>query len=85
MTVLTWRSVEEVGSVQDVSVLDVGADGVVLVHVAVVGVLHLPRLHHLQPLRVMPAEFLQLDLLGPLLIVFLMWRSQGIIHEQSYD
>ncbi len=68
---LTWRTIEEIGSVQQVGVLYV-AEALVTIHVAVTDVvLHLSRFYHLQPLRVVPTEFLQLDFLRPFLIIFL--------------
>ena len=63
--------IKEVRPVQYICVLYIGVEAILWVHIWVGHVADLPILHHLQPLRVMPAEFLQLDLLGPVFIKFL--------------
>ena len=74
---LTRCTVEEVGAVEDVCVLEVRLEGLLAVHVAVRHVFHLARLDHLQPLGVVPAELLQLNLLGPLVIMLLEVAGQS--------
>ena len=70
---VSTRAVEQVGSLQDVSVPDEGF--CVLSEQEGLSFIHLTVLHHLQPLTVVPAELLSLDLLPPLLVVFLERRG----------
>lgn len=51
--------------------MDVGLDGIIPIQV-LLAVIHLPALHHLQPLWVVPSELLRLDLFSPFLIIFLV-------------
>lgn len=67
---LSTCTVEQVRSLQDVSVPDKGFS-VVPVQEGFSCLVHLTVLHHLQPLTVVPAELLCLDLLAPLLVIFL--------------
>lgn len=70
---VSTRAVEQVGSLQDFSVPDEGF--CVLPEQEGLSFIHLTVLHHLQPLTVVPAELLSLDLLPPLLVVFLERRG----------
>lgn len=62
--------VVEVRSFQNVPFVDVGLNTIVPIQI-LLAVIHLPTLHHLQPLRVVPSKFLTLDFFSPFLIVFL--------------
>lgn len=62
--------VVEVRSFQNIPFMDVGLNTIVPVQILLT-VIHLPTLHHLQPLRVVPSKFLTLDFFSPFLIIFL--------------
>lgn len=64
-------TIVEVRSLQNVPLVDVGLDGIIPVQV-LLALVHLPALHHLQPLRVVPSKLLRLDFFSPFLIIFLV-------------
>lgn len=70
----TWV-VEKVRSLEKVSFMDVWLNPIITIQ-ALLAFIHLSALHHLQPLRVMPAELLTLNLLSPLFIIFL-WNTNN--------
>lgn len=74
-------TVEEVWPFQDVTILE-ERFSIVSIHERLC-LIHLPVLHHLQPLRVMPAELLALDLLAPLHIIFLQTETERRQPEYS--
>lgn len=69
-------AVEEVGPLQDVSSLQERLS-LITIHEGFCFI-HLPVFHHLQPLRVVPAKLLVLDLPSPFFIILLqMWKEKG--------
>lgn len=76
-------TVEEVWSFQDVTILEERLS-IVSIHERLC-LIHLPVLHHLQPLRVMPAELLALYLLAPLHIIFLQTETERTARVLEQD
>lgn len=76
-------TVEEVWPFQDVTILE-ERFSIVSIHERLC-LIHLPVLHHLQPLRVMPAELLALDLLAPLHIIFLQTDTERTARVLAQD
>lgn len=74
-------AVEEVWPFQDVTILE-KRFSIISIHERLC-LIHLPVLHHLQPLRVMPAELLTLDLLAPLHIIFLQTQTERLLAQDT--
>ncbi len=70
LKVLRTRAEEELRSLQEVSMSQERLS-IVPEQEGISSLVHLTVLHHLQPLTVVPAELLRLDLLPPLLVMFL--------------
>ncbi len=74
-------TIEEVWSFQDVTILE-KRFSIISIHERLC-LIHLPVLHHLQPLRVMPTELLTLDLLAPLHIIFLQTQTEILLAQDT--
>lgn len=74
-------AVEEVWPFQGVTILE-KRFSIISIHERLCFI-HLPVLHHLQPLRVMPAELLTLDLLAPLHIIFLQTQTERLLAQDT--